>query len=92
MSWRYYFLGNDENTPGKTKIPFFPGNKLSNFYKWIANISQCYLTHPDHKNNAVSNQSFLWLKIRNIEKRNILSNNRNLTVVNLSVFLEHQQF
>ena len=25
-------------------------------------------------------------------KNNILSNNRNLTVVNLSVFLKHQQF
>ena len=30
--------------------------------------------------------------LRRMSKNNILSNNRNLTVVNLSVFSEHQQF
>ena len=33
-----------------------------------------------------------WAPVEHTRIVTILSNNRNLTVVNLSVFLEHQQF
>ena len=60
-------------------LSFFPLDVLDGIWDLIESVSEGFLTYS-------------YLKRIVYHLLNILSNNRNLTVVNLSVFLEHQQF